>query len=119
MIKQPGSRKIQVLRPKLAKNSLPPIQPHGSGYKLQFSHPAMVADLLNGWTRRSNRAYGGRLQLGYERYCCRRDCRGLIGGGVGIERGAEYISGTRDGVDPGVETARRGGRHQGRYQKRH
>lgn len=49
MAKQPGSRKTRTPRRKSAKNSLPPIQVHDSGYKLLFSHPAMVADLLNGF----------------------------------------------------------------------
>ena len=49
MAKHSGSRKTRTPQRKSAKNRLPPIQPHDSGYKLLFSHPAMVADLLNGF----------------------------------------------------------------------
>lgn len=48
MAKQPRSRKTARAHQPSTK-AKPPAQPHDSGYKLLFSHPAMVADLLKGF----------------------------------------------------------------------
>ena len=49
MPKRPESRQTGNPRRKRTPRNPPPTQPHDSGYKLLFSHPAMVADLLTGF----------------------------------------------------------------------
>ena len=49
MTKKPGSRTSGRGRRKLAPSGQTVAQPHDSGYKLLFSHPEMVADLLSGF----------------------------------------------------------------------
>ena len=78
MANHSGSRKTRTPRRKSAKNSLAPIQPHDSGYKLLFSHPAMVVDLLNGfvaedWVRELDFSTLEK-QSGSYRRCCRWCC---------------------------------------------
>jgi len=49
MPKRPRSRPTGNPRRKRPTRNPPPTQPHDSGYKLLFSHPVMVADLLTGF----------------------------------------------------------------------